>query len=288
MLVPAFVAGWLACPDAQQVAPLQPQARIARPELRAVEPQSRIEKVLELNSTFGDRDVFRITPGRPGTISVEVAWRGSTDRLAVILNGPGQTGYYARQDSGSPLTLTFEVTREVYARGEPWVISVVNFSGAGRAVGRVVVTYPAATTAIATLTPAMRRIRDAAIAAPTPPGTAPEKSILPDGRVQVRYPDGRVVIYGPGCGFTTIMPDGSMFEAQCSQVQPDTLPGLPDDAALRSFLESHRDHLLEQISQLVDHRQSEVDLYLAYEADNAAGLLSQIQMRARLIDTLLR
>ncbi len=169
-----------------------------------------------------------------------------------------------------------------------WTVSVVNFGRTGTAIGRIVVGYPSSEMAVAALSPTLRRLRDAVVAEPAAPTTGPERSILADGGVQVRYPDGRIVIYGPGCGSTTINPDGTVFRAMCNQVQPATLPAVPSDPALRTFLESHRDHLLEQIAQLVDHRQSEVDLYLAYEASNAGGLFEQLQMRTRLIDSLLR
>jgi hypothetical protein len=271
---------------ADQIA--KPQVSVLQPKRPTLVRRPMLERVFELTSYFGDRDVVEITLGGPGTVTIEATWQGSAERLAVILNGPGQTGYYARQDGSSPLSIRFDVTSELFKRGAIWTVSIVNFSRSGRAVGRLVVDYPISAPANAALSPALRRLRDAAIATPQAPVGGPERSILSDGRVQVRYPDGRVVIYSADCGSTTILPDGMVTQALCSQVQPATLPALPSDPALRIFLESHRDRLLQHISQLVDHRQSEIDLYLAHEMQNAEGLLGQIQMRTRLIDNLLR
>jgi hypothetical protein len=151
----------------------------------------------------------------------------------------------------------------------------------------MVVDYPALMRPLTSLSPSLRRIAEAATTEGPAPGVEPQRSILPDGRVQIRYPDGTVKILEPGCGYTIILPDGSTSSAMCNQVQPASMPVLPEDPALRSFLEGHRDHLLEQISTLVDNRQDEIGLYLAYEANNTGGLLEQIQMRTRLIDNLL-
>lgn len=277
----------------------RPRLRVVRPAVEAAARQPSLDKVFELSSVFGDRDVFEITLGRPGTIEASLRWRGSAERLAVILNGPGQSNAFAREDGASPLSFSFDVTRELFERGRTWTISVVNFSRRGSAVGRVVVNYPPSAPTLAVLSPQLRRAREAVLARPPaesgrpaggdhPASSEPARSILPDGRVQVRYPDGRTVIYEPGCGFTTILPDGTVSGVQCNQVQPATPPALPSEPALLTFLETHRDHLLQQISTLVDHRQSEIDLYLDYEAKNAAGVLEQIQLRTRLMDKLLR
>ena len=267
--------------------PVAPHVIANRP-LRVIDPdRSTVQRVFQLSEVFGDRETFDITLVRPGVVRVSANWRGSTQRLALILNGPGQTGYYARRDGPSALRIEFNVTEDLLRRGRNWTVSVVNFSRRGSSVGRIVVDYPSLTMPLARLSPALKRIGTAARAEPPVPPGAPERSILADGRVQVRYPDGRVVIYEAGCGYTTIYPDGTTSSALCNQVQPASLPALPSDPNLRSFLDTHCDHLLQQISQLVDHRQNEVDLYLGYESENAHGLFEQIQMRMRLIDKLL-
>jgi hypothetical protein len=268
--------------------PAAPTVITSQP-LRVVEPdRATVSHVFKLGNAFGDRDVFDITLPRAGLVRIRVDWRGTTERLAVILNGPGQTGYYARRDGVAPLNIEFNVTDELFRRGANWRVSVVNFSRRGDSVGRMVVDYPAMLRPLARLSPTLRRIAEDAATQPPAPAGEPERSILPDGRVQVRYPDGRVVIYEPGCGYTTIFPDGTTSTAMCNQVQPASLPALPSDPTLQSFLEGHRDHLLQQISKLVDYRQDEIDLYLSYESANTDGLFQEIQMRMRLIDNLLQ
>jgi len=267
--------------------PVAPRVIADRP-LRVIDPnRSTVQRVFQLSEVFGDQETFDITLSRPGVVRITADWRGSTQKLALLLNGPGQTGYYARRDGPSALRIEFNVTEELFHRGRNWRVSVVNFSRRGNSVGRIVVDYPSLSMPLARLSPTLRRIGEAASAEPPVPAGAPERSILPDGRVQVRYPDGRIVIYEAGCGYTTIYPDGTTSSALCNQVQPALLPALPSDPNLRSFLDTHCDHLLQQISQLVDHRQDQVDLYLSYESGNADGLFEQIQMRMRLIDKLL-
>lgn len=290
VLVAGALTGVAAGSQAQQVArpaaPTAPLRPLAVQEAILPGGQSRLERVFELHSAFGDRDVLEITLGRAGVVRIQVSWRGSTETLAVILNGPGQTNTYARQDGRSPLTVEFEVTDDLLRLGRQWRVSVVNFSRQGRAVGRIVADVPTAVIPITRLAPVLRRIGEAATSTP-PPASEPERSILENGQVQVRYPDGRVVIYNATCGSTTILPNGDAFSTQCNQVQPASLPALPSDPELRGFLEAHRDHLLDHISQLVEHRQADIDLYLAYESAEADGLFGQIQMRSRLIDRLL-
>jgi hypothetical protein len=79
-----------------------------------------------------------------GRIEARAEWSGAAGTLTLILNGPGQTGYYARQNGKSPLSLSFKVTDDHVARGNKWTLSVVNF-GAGSAQGKVVIRVPAAT-----------------------------------------------------------------------------------------------------------------------------------------------
>jgi hypothetical protein len=70
----------------------------------------------------GQQWPFRVD--RTGTITAKLTWTPSAESLALILNGPGQIGYYARQDGRPPLRIDFEVTDELLARGNDWQISV--------------------------------------------------------------------------------------------------------------------------------------------------------------------
>jgi len=88
------------------------------------------------------RAVFDIQVSQPGTIRIDAVWRGSISRLAIILNGPGQRGYYARKDGQSPLGLRFELNQDLIARGKAWKITVASFSRSGSAVGKLTINLP--------------------------------------------------------------------------------------------------------------------------------------------------
>jgi hypothetical protein len=94
-----------------------------------------------VSSTFGDRDIFNFTVNNVGTIFAEATWTGSASNLALILNGPGQEGYYMREDGTSPLSLSYTVTSADLSEGKDWRISIINFED-GNADGTVMITYP--------------------------------------------------------------------------------------------------------------------------------------------------
>ncbi len=78
---------------------------------------------------------------KPGQIRVRATWSGTAANLALIINGPGQVGYYARKDGASPLEVVYNVTEDDLKAGNEWRVSVVNF-GSGRADGTLTFTYP--------------------------------------------------------------------------------------------------------------------------------------------------
>jgi hypothetical protein len=133
----------------------------------------------------------------------------------------------------------------------------------------------------------MRGIIGRAKAAPAVPLASPERSILPDGQVQVRYPDGTIEILHANCGSTKIFPDGTTIQSMCNQVQTAALPPTPTDAGVRAFLEHHRDQLLRQISRLVNDNPAEISLYLNFESSTTNSLYGQIKLRTELMDKLL-
>ncbi len=79
--------------------------------------------------------------GRPGTIEAQAAWAGSPASLAYIINGPGQVGYFARNDGPSPLSVSYTVTADNLAGGDTWRVSLVSFSTPS-AEGNISLTYP--------------------------------------------------------------------------------------------------------------------------------------------------
>jgi hypothetical protein len=90
-----------------------------------------------------NRSVFTVALDAPGMLRARATWPGN-GRLALILNGPSQTGYYAREDGSSPLSLSFEVTDELLERGKEWRLSIVQFGSGRPTEGTVAVTLPRA------------------------------------------------------------------------------------------------------------------------------------------------
>ncbi len=62
-----------------------------------------------------------------GQIRATLNWNDPNHSLAMILNGPGQIGYFAREDGVSPLNIEFNVTEKHLLKGTDWSIKVVSF-----------------------------------------------------------------------------------------------------------------------------------------------------------------
>ncbi len=92
-------------------------------------------------SVADNRAIYYLRLTGPGEIRVRAEWTGSQSNLALIINGPGQTGYYARHDGPSPLEVSYTVTAADFAAGDTWWVSVASF-GAGEANVTVRITYP--------------------------------------------------------------------------------------------------------------------------------------------------
>ncbi len=78
---------------------------------------------------------------RAGLIEAEASWTGAPSSLALIINGPGKIGAYARNDGGSPLSVSYNVTDADLNYGDTWRVSLVSFSEAD-AEGTIKLTYP--------------------------------------------------------------------------------------------------------------------------------------------------
>jgi len=107
----------------------------------------------QLSAKFGDRKTYSFAVTAPGRVALRARWSGGAP-LALILNGPGQTGYHVRKDGSSPLKAVYTVTRRDLAKRGHWTASIVNFSKQGPVRGVLVVSYPAASVATS---PAMPR-----------------------------------------------------------------------------------------------------------------------------------
>jgi len=113
---------------------------------------------------------------------------------------------------------------------------------------------------------------------------SPQRTVLADGTVEVRLPDGTRIQTRPGvCGSTRILPDGRSQTFSCSQAQPATLPEAPGPGA-RIFLEAHNESLMSIMRGLLDS--ASVDNYVSSIERDHPDLYDQIKLRTELILTL--
>ena len=111
-----------------------------------------------------------------------------------------------------------------------------------------------------------------------------QRTVLADGTVEVRLPDGTRIHTRPGvCGSTRILPDGRSQTFACNQAQPATLPEAPGPGA-RMFLEAHNDSLMSIMRGLLDS--ASVDNYVSSIERDHPDLYDQIKLRTELILTL--
>jgi len=261
--------------------------QVRRPKQAAIADvrPARMRESFSVGYAFGDRDVFNVKIERPGPLAVHAAWQGSASSLALILNGPGQTGYYARQDGASPLRISFEITPELLRLGNEWTISIVNFSSRGSASGVILIEYPASVRKLTDLAPD-QRAAILHVIGKKPASGKTEQRILPDGSIEIRYPDGRIVrIHKDGRGRTIIFPDGRIQEIiYKSQVQPGNPPPLPSDETLVEWLNSYNDNLLVTIQTILQNDQASIDNLKNVESGKP--LLEVIRLRIRFVNTL--
>ena len=244
-----------------------PQAALMRATVATV------EEPFQVSSAFGDRDTYKLIINVSGRIRLKAVWRGRARELALILNGPGQVSYYARKDGRSPLEIDFEITPKILERGSEWTVSIVNFSGAGSASGTLSMEYPIES----------RKVEEPA---PEPAAGAIKRTILKDGTVEIRYPDGTIKRLWQG-GHAIIMPDGTERRYSYVQVQPITPPPPPSGDSMFLWLEQHDEGLLSVIRSLVDNDETAVDYYRQKEQDIAKTLIEQINCKTRYISRLL-
>jgi hypothetical protein len=90
---------------------------------------------------LSNRTYYHIRLTGPGQVKARATWSGTQADLALIINGPGQVGYYARQDGPSTLEVNYTVTPADFAAGDTWLVTVASF-GTGQAEGSIQITYP--------------------------------------------------------------------------------------------------------------------------------------------------
>lgn len=101
---------------------------------------SPIQLDFTISPTSG-RSVSLLVLRRSGTVSAQADWVGQPPDLALILNGPGQTGSYARQDGSNPLNLVYDVQSSEFGAGDVWFISLASFLEADLQ-GEITINFP--------------------------------------------------------------------------------------------------------------------------------------------------
>jgi hypothetical protein len=102
----------------------------ARRKLEYVQPGPVSDR---LNAQF-PTGILHFQVRRPGRILAKVSWNPAQRSLALILNGPGQVGGFARKDGVSPLEIMWDVTDKNISAGIDWLIKVTAFGDVGSAV----------------------------------------------------------------------------------------------------------------------------------------------------------
>jgi hypothetical protein len=95
-----------------------------------------------LGSSYGERQAIVFNVPAAGKIRARAEWKGKSSGLALILNGPGKTGYYKRVDGLPPLALSQIVTPEILALGTEWKISIICWDENTKVEGTLFVEYP--------------------------------------------------------------------------------------------------------------------------------------------------
>ena len=125
----------------------------------------------------------------------------------------------------------------------------------------------------------------------TPPGDseqagAVDRRILPDGSVELHYPDGTIrKLFGGG--ETITRPDGTSSTMLYQNAQPATPPTAPPDSAHASWLETENARLLDIMRTLVDHDEPSIQNYLQREGADRT-VYEQIDARTQAVGWLVR
>lgn len=92
-------------------------------------------------SLIGSRQIYHLRLTGPAEIRARAQWTGTQSALALIINGPGQVNFYAREDGTSPLEVVYTVTESDFQSGDHWRVTIASF-GEGQADGTVELRYP--------------------------------------------------------------------------------------------------------------------------------------------------
>lgn len=251
----------------------------------------------KLGSSNSNRTVYNMEITNPGDVVINASWKRASNPLALILNGPGQTGYYSRKDGKSPLQLEFKVTPELLKKGEKWTVSIVNFGDASLVIGRMRVEYPVGLN--------LENPTDLQIVEEEPSvvkdtlqrtgdserteefqETGVKRRILENGTVELRYPDGTIKLIYNG-GFTVIQPDGTVRSASYIQIPPTTPPQLPADERIGNYLNWQTESLLDLIKQILNYDNGSIENFLEHENKITQSVYEKMYIRTSYLNRLL-
>lgn len=239
----------------------------------------------------GERRHSLVLPvDQPGRIRVQAIWTGPAQRLALILNAPGQVNTLARRDGSSPLTLEFTVTEaHLRQRGE-WRVSIVVLEDPAGASGWILAEHPSRPQLVDVRpNPPLQPALNQPAAQPSTSPASPSLTITPEGTIERQFPDGSLKRYQiEQCGWETISPDGKVSRVMCVEVLRTQLADLPSgllgDQHLSSWLDELSPHLLEAVDAIVGD-EAAVQNYLTFEGQRP--LAEQVDLRLRLLNRLL-
>lgn len=110
---------------------------------------------------------------------------------------------------------------------------------------------------------------------------AVERRILPDGAVELHYPDGTIrKLFGGG--ETITRPDGTSSTMLYQNAQPPTPPTAPPDSAHANWLEGENERLLNIMRTLVGHDEPSIQNYLEREGADRT-VYEQIDARTQAV-----
>ena len=125
----------------------------------------------------------------------------------------------------------------------------------------------------------------------TPPGEseqtgAVDRRILPDGSVELHYPDGTIrKLFGGG--ETITRPDGTSSTMLYQNAQPATPPTAPPDSTHANWLDAENERLLDIMRALVGNDEPSIQNYLEHEGADRT-VYEQIDARTEAVGWLVR
>lgn len=284
-----------------------------------------LECRFQLASGGSDRFQFELPGVRSGGVRVQALWIGTAADLTIAVTGPDGTPALGRLRGESPLGVELPIPEPDGRRAGALRVSVERAEGAGTANGWLIVEVPGAPPTgvrptfprrpaldrrfeppiapeiVPQVTPQLEAVRDDVpdpATGPCPPVEAPSpdagadtiRTVLPDGRIEVRYPDGRVTrseigsscwsIVGPSGEESIVCPYSNVIRAAVADLPPELL----EHADLSVWLEDLGPHLLDAIREIIADPVG-FENYAAFESGRP--LPEQIDLRLRLLNELL-